>query len=63
MTRSESAAASSQPSRSAPSATGAISPKARSGSAIADEVGREVAYVPVVSDGARRAAERIAEML
>jgi UDP-N-acetylglucosamine:LPS N-acetylglucosamine transferase len=31
--------------------------------AIAEEVGREVDYVPVETDGARRAAERIAEML
>jgi predicted glycosyltransferase len=31
--------------------------------AIADEIGREVDYVPVETDGARRAAERIAEML
>jgi predicted glycosyltransferase len=31
--------------------------------AIAQEVGREVDYVPVETDGARRAAERIAEML
>jgi predicted glycosyltransferase len=31
--------------------------------AIAEEIGSEVAYRPVESDGARRAAERIAEML
>ena len=31
--------------------------------AIAEEVGREVDYMPVETDGARRAAERIAEML
>ncbi|MEA2144777.1 MAG: hypothetical protein QOG59_364, partial [Solirubrobacteraceae bacterium] len=31
--------------------------------AIADEIGREVDYLPVETDGARRAAERIAEML
>jgi predicted glycosyltransferase len=31
--------------------------------AIAEEIGREVDYVPVEKDGARRAAERIAEML
>ena len=31
--------------------------------AIAEEVGREVDYLPVESDGARRAAERIAETL
>jgi predicted glycosyltransferase len=31
--------------------------------AIAQEVGREVAYEPVETDGARRAAERLAEML
>ncbi|HKF80484.1 MAG TPA: glycosyltransferase [Thermoleophilaceae bacterium] len=31
--------------------------------AIAEEVGREVDYLPVESDGARRAAERIAESL
>jgi predicted glycosyltransferase len=30
---------------------------------IAEEIGREVDYVPVETDGARRAAERIAEML
>jgi predicted glycosyltransferase len=32
-------------------------------SAIAEEIGAEVDYAPVESDGARRAAERIAEML
>jgi predicted glycosyltransferase len=31
--------------------------------AIAEEIGREAAYRPVETDGARRAAERIAEML
>jgi pimeloyl-ACP methyl ester carboxylesterase/predicted glycosyltransferase len=31
--------------------------------AIAEEIGREVRYVPVETDGARRAAERIAELL
>lgn len=31
--------------------------------AIAEEIGREVDYVPVETDGARRAAQRIAEML
>jgi pimeloyl-ACP methyl ester carboxylesterase/predicted glycosyltransferase len=31
--------------------------------AIAEEIGREVDYLPVEADGARRAAERIAEML
>ncbi len=31
--------------------------------AIADEIGREVDYKPVETDGARRAAERLAEML
>ena len=31
--------------------------------AIAEEIGREVDYLPVETDGARRAAERIAEML
>jgi predicted glycosyltransferase len=31
--------------------------------AIAEEIGREVAYRPVEADGARRAAERLAEML
>ena len=31
--------------------------------AIAQEIGREVDYVDVETDGARRAAERIAEML
>jgi UDP-N-acetylglucosamine:LPS N-acetylglucosamine transferase len=31
--------------------------------AIAEEVGRDVDYLPVETDGARRAAERIAEML
>jgi hypothetical protein len=31
--------------------------------AIADEIGRDVDYQPVETDGARRAAERLAEML
>jgi predicted glycosyltransferase len=31
--------------------------------AIADEIGREVSYRPVETDGARRAAERLAELL
>jgi len=31
--------------------------------AIAEEIGREVDYLPVESDGARRAAQRIAELL
>jgi hypothetical protein len=31
--------------------------------AIAEEVGRDVDYLPVETDGARRAAERLAEML
>ena len=31
--------------------------------AIAQEIGREVDYLPVETDGARRAAQRIAEML
>jgi hypothetical protein len=31
--------------------------------AIADEVGRDVDYLPVETDGARRAAEQLAEML
>jgi UDP-N-acetylglucosamine:LPS N-acetylglucosamine transferase len=31
--------------------------------AIAEEIGRDVDYRPVEADGARRAAERIAEML
>jgi UDP-N-acetylglucosamine:LPS N-acetylglucosamine transferase len=31
--------------------------------AIAEEVGREVDYLPVETDGARRAAKRIAELL
>ena len=31
--------------------------------AIAEEIGREVDYAPVEADGARRAAERIAELL
>jgi hypothetical protein len=31
--------------------------------AISQEIGREVDYQPVETDGARRAAERIADML
>ena len=31
--------------------------------AVAEEIGREVSYLPVETDGAQRAAERIAEML
>ena len=31
--------------------------------AIAEEIGRDVAYVPVETDGAARAAARIAELL
>jgi hypothetical protein len=31
--------------------------------AIAEEIGRDVDYLPVETDGARRAAERIAEMV
>ena len=31
--------------------------------AIAEEVGREVDYLPVETDGARNAAERIAELI
>jgi UDP-N-acetylglucosamine:LPS N-acetylglucosamine transferase len=31
--------------------------------AIAEEIGRDVDYLPVETDGARRAAERIAELL
>jgi UDP-N-acetylglucosamine:LPS N-acetylglucosamine transferase len=31
--------------------------------AIAEEIGREVDYLPVETEGARRAAERIAELL
>ena len=38
-------------------------PLRRSPQAIAEEIGREVDYLPVETDGARRAAERIAEML
>ncbi len=33
------------------------------GSVIAEEIGRDVDYLPVETDGARRAAERIADML
>jgi pimeloyl-ACP methyl ester carboxylesterase/predicted glycosyltransferase len=38
-------------------------PPAAIAEAIADEIGREVDYLPVETDGARRAAARIAEML
>jgi predicted glycosyltransferase len=40
-----------------------ISPPEVIAAAIAEEIGREVDYRPVESDGAQRAAERIAEML
>jgi hypothetical protein len=39
------------------------SPPEAIAAAIAEEVGREVDYLPVETDGARRAAERIAELL
>jgi predicted glycosyltransferase len=39
------------------------SPPEAIAAAIAEEVGREVDYRPVETDGARRAAERIAELL
>ena len=39
------------------------SPPEKIATAIAEEIGREVDYLPVETDGARRAAERIAEML
>jgi UDP:flavonoid glycosyltransferase YjiC (YdhE family) len=39
------------------------SPPEAIAAAIAQEVGREVDYLPVETDGARRAAERIAELL
>jgi pimeloyl-ACP methyl ester carboxylesterase/predicted glycosyltransferase len=39
------------------------SPPEKIATAIAEEIGREVDYRPVETDGARRAAERIAEML
>jgi hypothetical protein len=39
------------------------SPPERIAAAIAEEIGREVDYLPVERDGARRAAERLAEML
>jgi UDP-N-acetylglucosamine:LPS N-acetylglucosamine transferase len=39
------------------------SPPEAIAAAIAEEIGREVDYVEVETDGARRAAERIAEML
>jgi pimeloyl-ACP methyl ester carboxylesterase/predicted glycosyltransferase len=39
------------------------SPPEAIAAAIAEEVGREVDYLPVESDGARRAAERIAELV
>jgi pimeloyl-ACP methyl ester carboxylesterase/predicted glycosyltransferase len=40
-----------------------ISPPETIAAAIAEEIGRDVDYLPVGTDGARRAAERIAEML
>jgi predicted glycosyltransferase len=39
------------------------SPPEAIATAIAEEIGREVDYLPVETDGARRAAERIAELL
>ena len=39
------------------------SPPEAIAAAIAEEIGREVDYRPVETDGARRAAERIAELL
>jgi hypothetical protein len=39
------------------------SPPETIAAAIAEEIGREVDYRPVETDGARRAATRIAEML
>jgi pimeloyl-ACP methyl ester carboxylesterase/predicted glycosyltransferase len=39
------------------------SPPETIAAAIAEEIGRDVNYLPVETDGARRAAERIAEML
>ena len=39
------------------------SPPETIAAAIAEEIGRDVDYLPVETDGARRAAERIAEML
>jgi hypothetical protein len=39
------------------------SPPETIAAAIAEEIGREVDYLPVETDGARRAAERIAELL
>jgi hypothetical protein len=39
------------------------SPPEAIAAAIAEEIGREVNYLPVESDGARRAAQRIAELL
>jgi hypothetical protein len=39
------------------------SPPSAIAEAIAQEIGREVDYRPVETDGARRAAARIAEML
>src|SRR5205823_3345734 len=39
------------------------SPPAAIAQAIGEEIGREVDYRPVETDGARRAAQRIAEML
>jgi hypothetical protein len=39
------------------------SPPETIAAAMADEINREVDYLPVESNGAQRAAERIAEML
>ena len=39
------------------------SPPEAIAAAIAEEIGREVEYLPVETDGVRRAAARIAEML
>jgi hypothetical protein len=39
------------------------SPPERIAAAIADEIGRDVDYLPVETDGARHAARRIAELL
>jgi UDP-N-acetylglucosamine:LPS N-acetylglucosamine transferase len=39
------------------------SPPEAIAAAMAEEINREVDYLPVETDGARRAAERIAEML
>jgi hypothetical protein len=39
------------------------SPPEAIAAAIAEEIGRQVGYLPVETDGARRAAARIAELL